>query len=169
MDVVTGGTPVASGLERAVRWLNGVLATLAGTAILALMLLTFVDVMGRKFYRAVPGALEVSEMLMVLVLFCALPLVSWKAEHVCFELVDALYKGAAARWSRVVMDLICALALGLLGWACWGYAGRTLADGDLSVYLRIPTGWFIYLMAVMVLLAALLHLVRCATVDQRAG
>lgn len=164
-----GGTlpPDASGLERAVRLLSGALIALAGAAILALMCLTFVDVMGRKFYRAVPGALEVSEMLMVIVLFCALPLVSWRAEHVCFELVDSLYKGAAARWSRIVMDLICAAALGMLGWACWGYAGRTLADGDLSVYLRVPTGWFIYLMATMTLLAALMHLVRCVTVDRR--
>lgn len=155
-------------IERMVRGLNGALAALAGSAILALMCLTFFDVMGRKFYRSLPGALEVSEMLMVVVLFCALPLVSWKAEHVCFELADAIYKGAAAKWSRVIMDVICAMALGALGWACWGYAGRTLADGDLSVYLRIPTGWFIYLMSVMILLAALLHLVRCFTVDQRA-
>ncbi len=157
-----------SAVERGVHWISVALVALSGVAILTLMGLTFADVMGRKFYRAIPGALEVSEMLMVVVLFCALPLVSLKAEHVCIELAEAIYKGRAARWSLTLMDLICAAALGALGWACWGYAGRTLDDGDLSVYLRLPVGWFVYLMAVMTLLAALMHLARCFTVDRKA-
>lgn len=160
---------LASRLEQLAQWIGGILVLLSGTAIVTLMSLTFFDVLGRKFYRSIPGALEISEMLMVLVLFCALPLVSWRSEHVSFELVDSIYKGAAARWSRVMMDLICAAALGLLGWACWGYAGRTLQDGDLSIYLQIPIGYLIYLMAGMILVAALMHLLRCFTVDQRFG
>lgn len=158
----------AGALERLVLGVNRVLAALAGTALFALMSLTFADVLGRKFFRSLPGALEVSEMLMVVVLFCALPLVSWRAEHVSFELADTFYKGCAARWSRIVMDLVCAVALGLLGWASWGYAGRTIDDGDISVHLRVPLGWFVYLMAVMLMAAALLHLVRCVTLDRRA-
>jgi TRAP-type C4-dicarboxylate transport system permease small subunit len=162
------GAPMPdAGIERWIDRGNGVLTVLAGGALLALMTLTFVDVIGRKFWRSVPGALELSEMLMVAVLFCALPLVSWRAEHVCFELADAIYKGRAARWSRVGMDLICAAALGTLGWACWGYAGRTLADGDVSVHLGLPIGWLIYLMAAMLMASAALHLLRCVTVDQR--
>jgi TRAP-type C4-dicarboxylate transport system permease small subunit len=156
-----------AGIERWIDRGNSVLTVLAGSALFALMTLTFVDVIGRKFWHSVPGALELSEMLMVTVLFCALPLVSWRAEHVCFELVDAIYKGRAARWSRVGMDLICAAALGALGWACWGYAGRTLADGDVSVHLGLPIGWFVYLMAAMLMAAAALHLLRCVTLDQR--
>lgn len=74
--------PAAGGLARA-------LGAVAGLALMAMMVLTFVDVMGRKFWVAVPGALELSEILMVVVLFSGLPLVAWHAEHVCFELVDS--------------------------------------------------------------------------------
>jgi len=158
----------AMSVERAVDRLNGLLVFAAGSALFGLMLLTFVDVLGRKFFRSVPGALEVSEMLMVIVLFCALPLVSWRSEHVGFELADAFYKGRLAVWSRMLMDLVCAVTFALLGLACWRYAGRTLDDGDVSVYLRIPIGWFVYLMATTVLLAGLLHLLRCLTIDRRA-
>lgn len=156
------GEQVATrGLPRAVAALDALLAVLAGCALFALMLLTFVDVMGREFYRSVPGALELSEMLMVVVLFCALPMVSWRAEHVCFELADAIYKGRAERVSKVVMDLICAVAFGAIGWACWGYARRTMEDGDVSANLGVPVGLFVYLMAAMLMLAALMHLLRC--------
>lgn len=148
-------------LPRAAAALDALLAVLAGCALFALMLLTFADVMGRALYRSVPGALELSEMLMVVVLFCALPMVSWRAEHVCFELADAIYKGRAERVSKVVMDLICTVAFGAVGWACWGYARRTMEDGDVSANLGVPVGLFVYLMAAMLMLAALMHLLRC--------
>ncbi|RYY85603.1 MAG: TRAP transporter small permease [Comamonadaceae bacterium] len=150
--------PAAEGLGRA-------LATVAGLALLAMMVLTFVDVMGRKFWVAVPGALELSEMLMVVVLFSGLPLVAWHAEHVVFELVDKVYTGRAAIWSRVFMDVFCGIVFGALGVALWGFAGRTMDDAEVTVYLRWPVGWFVYLIAVLVGISALMHLLRAATLD----
>lgn len=155
-------------LERTARWLTTALGLLAGAALFSLMTLTFVDVLARKFYRSIPGSLEVSEMLLVVVLFCALPLVSWRAGHVSFELADAIYKGKLAQYSRQVMDLISAVALGFMGWIGLGNAARTLSDGDVSAVLRWPLGWFVYLMAIMLLLAALLHLIRCATLSRQS-
>lgn len=154
-----------AGLTAAAEFTGRALGALAGVALLALMALTFVDVMGRKFWVSVPGAVEMSEILMVVVLFAGLPLVAWHAEHVCFELVDKLYRGRAAIWSRVFMDLFCALAFGALGWATWGFAGRTMDDAEVTVYLKWPVGWFVYLMAVLLAAAALMHLLRAFTLD----
>jgi TRAP-type C4-dicarboxylate transport system permease small subunit len=156
-------------LLRAADVLNAMLATIAGLALFVLMTLTFVDVMGRKFFVAVPGALEVSEMLMVVVLFAALPLVALRAEHVCFELVDSLYKGRAAQWSKVFMDGFCAVAFTALALAVWHYGARTMDDGEVSVYLRLPVGWFVYLMAVLLGVAALMHLLRAVAIDPHAS
>lgn len=150
--------PAAEGLGRA-------LAAVAGLALLAMMVLTFVDVMGRKFWVAVPGALELSEMLMVVVLFSGLPLVAWHAEHVVFELVDKVYRGRSAIWSRVFMDVFCAIVFGALGVALWNFAGRTMEDAEVTVYLRWPVGWFVYLIAVLVALSGLMHLLRAFTLD----
>ena len=57
-------------LECAVRWL-------AAVALFAIMWLTLIDVSGRKLLsESVPGSLEVTELLMVVVIFAGLPLVS---------------------------------------------------------------------------------------------
>ncbi|QJW85390.1 TRAP transporter small permease subunit [Ramlibacter terrae] len=89
----------------------------------------------------------------------------WHAEHVVFELVDKVYKGRSAIWSRVFMDVFCAVVFGALGVALWGFAGRTMEEGEVSVYLKWPVGWFVYLMAVLVCLSGLMHLLRALTLD----
>ncbi len=153
-------------LEALARGLDRALTVVAGLSLMAMMVLTFLDVMGRQFWVSIPGALEVSEILMVILLYAGLPLVAWHAEHVCFELVDKMYKGAAAVWSKVFMDVFCALVFGALAVAVWRFAGRTLEDGDVTVYLKWPIGWFVYLIAVLVGVAALMHLARAATLDR---
>lgn len=150
----------AGHLQRIGDLLGRGLGALTGTALFAMMLLTFVDVIGRKFFVAVPGALEVSEMLMVVLLFSGMPLVAWHAEHVCFELVDAMYKGRAALWSVRFMDGACALTFGALAWAVWGFAGRTMAEGEVSSRLHWPIGVFIYLMAALLACACAMHVFR---------
>ena len=62
---------------------------LAALALFGIMGLTFVDVMGRKFFSgSVPGALELTELLMVVVIFTSLPLVALAGEHVVFDSAD---------------------------------------------------------------------------------
>ncbi|MEY2783365.1 MAG: hypothetical protein RLZZ134_1424, partial [Pseudomonadota bacterium] len=64
-------------------------STLAGLALMAIMVLTFLDVTGRKLLsHSITGSLELTELLMVVVIFGALPLVSLKGEHVVFDSLD---------------------------------------------------------------------------------
>lgn len=147
-------------LQRAGDTVGRALGVLASAALFSMMVLTFVDVIGRKFFVAVPGALELSEMLMVVVLFSGLPLVAWHAEHVCFELVDSMYKGRAAEWSRRFMDGVCAVTFGALAVATWKLAGRTMSEGEVSSRLHWPIGIFIYLMAALLAAAFFMHMLR---------
>jgi TRAP-type C4-dicarboxylate transport system permease small subunit len=153
-------------LEAVATQVGRILIAVAGLALLAMMVLTFVDVMGRKFWFSVPGAVEVSEALMVVLLFCGLPLVGWHAEHVCFELVDKMYRGRAAIVSRVFMDLFCGVVFAGLATGLWHFAGRTMEDGEVTAYLKYPVGWFVYLMAVLVGISALMHFLRAFTLDR---
>ena len=150
----------ASRLTRAGQMLARALGWMAGIALFSMMLLTFADVISRKFFVAIPGAFELSEMLMVVLLFSGLPLVAWHAEHVCFELVDAMYKGRSAIWSRRFMDGSCAVIFGALAAATWGLAQRTIAESEVSSRLNIPIGIFVYLMAVLLGAAAFMHFLR---------
>ena len=75
-------------IDRLMYWST---ALMAAMALFSIMWLTVVDVTGRKFFsQSVPGSLELTEILMVIVIFGALPLVSWRGEHVVFDSLDHL-------------------------------------------------------------------------------
>ena len=106
---------------------------LAGVALFAIMMLTFVDVGGRKFLdTSLPGSLELTEMLMVVVIFAALPLVSLRGEHVIFDSLDMLLPAGVRRVQQALVDLLCAAMLVLLAWLMWDQAGKMAEYGDVT-------------------------------------
>jgi TRAP-type transport system small permease protein len=132
---------------------------LAALALFAIMLLTLVDVTGRKLLNhSITGSLEVTEILMVVVIFAALPLVSLHGEHVVFDSLDALMPPWLRRLQQGVVDLLCAGALGALAWLMWDKAMQMASYGDTTAQLQLPMGPFVGLMAVLCGLTALVHL-----------
>jgi TRAP-type C4-dicarboxylate transport system permease small subunit len=132
---------------------------LAGVALFAIMMLTFVDVGGRKFLdTSLPGALELTELLMVAVIFAALPLVSLRGEHVTFDSLDIFLPAGFRRAQQALVDLLVAAMLIFLAWLMWDHAGKMAEYGDVTNRLRIPLYPFVYAMSVMCALSALVHL-----------
>ena len=129
------------------------------TALLAIMLLTFVDVSSRKVLgNSVTGSLELTEMLMVVVIFAVLPLVSRAGEHVTFDTLDRVLPQRVRRVQRAVVDVTCGVALIGLGWMLW-QAGADLAQaGEVSSQLAIPKSPFVRGMGVFSALTGLVHL-----------
>jgi TRAP-type C4-dicarboxylate transport system permease small subunit len=131
---------------------------LAALALFAIMALTLVDVAWRKFFSAsVPGALELTELLMVAVIFAALPLVSLADEHVVFDTLDGRMPAAVKRVQRVLVDALCAAALAGLAGLMWIKAGQLASYGDTTAQLKLPVGPFVYAMAVLCALTAAVH------------
>ena len=150
----------APALRRTLELLCG---ALAATALFAIMWLTLVDVSGRKaISTSVPGSLELTEMLMVLVVFAGLPLVSLRGEHVVFDSFDTLLPAGLRRAQLALVNLLCALALGGVAWLMWQKAGQMMSYGDTTAQLQIPQGPFVYLMSVLCGLTALVHLLLLA-------
>jgi len=141
------------------RLLQALCSALAAAALFAIMWLTLVDVAGRKaISTSVPGSLELTELLMVLVIFAGLPLVSLRGEHVVFDSLDPLLKPWVLRAQGLVVNLLCAAALAGVAWLVWVKAGRMMEYGDTTAQLRIPQGPFVYLMSVLCGVTALVHL-----------
>lgn len=133
---------------------------LAGVALFAIMTLTFFDVLGRKFLsNSIPGSLEITELLMVVVIFAALPLVSRRGEHVEFDSLDPYLPAWLRRGQQVVVQLICAVLLLGLAWRMWAMGMQFGVNGETTAQLYIPKAPFIYGMAVMCALTGLVHLV----------
>jgi TRAP-type C4-dicarboxylate transport system permease small subunit len=149
--------------------LEATLGLVAAVALFAMMALTFADVIGRKLLGAsIPGSLEVTELLMLAVIFVALPLTSLHGEHVVFDLLESLLPARLLTWQHRIANLVC-LALLLGGaWLVTLRAGRTLEGGDVTAQLGLPLAPFHYAVALLLLLTAAMHLVLAARATPRS-
>jgi TRAP-type transport system small permease protein len=142
-------------LRRTLATLCGLLAALA---LFAIMVLTLVDVGGRKLLStSVPGSLELTELLMVVVIFAGLPLVSLAGEHVVFDSLDRWLPAGVRRVQQALVDLLCLGALGGLAWLMWLKAGQMASYGDITAQLKLPLPPFVYLMSVLCAVTAAVH------------
>jgi len=144
------------------RWLSGLrlLARLgAALALFLMMMLTVVDVVGRKFLgHSVFGSLELTELAMLVLIFTALPVATLAGQQIYFDLFDAWLPRGARRWQRLLGNLLSAGFLAAAGWFVLGKAGNTKAMGDITAQLAIPIAPFQYAAAGLVLATALAHL-----------
>jgi TRAP-type C4-dicarboxylate transport system permease small subunit len=135
-------------------------SALSATALFSIMVLTLVDVVSRKLLAgSIPGSLELTELLLVVVIFAGLPLVSLHGEHVVFDSLDPLLPRLLKRVQGVLVDLFCAGGLAVIGWLMWIKAGQMLEYGDKTQQLGLTLGWFVYLMSVLLFISALVHLI----------
>ena len=136
---------------------------LSGSALFAIMALTFFDVAGRKLLdNSIPGSLELTELLMVVVIFAALPLVSLRGEHVEFDSLDNYLPRGLQRVQRAVVHFGCGLALLALGWLMWKTGGQFLETGETTAQLKFLKAPFVYLMALMCAVTGVVHLALVA-------
>jgi len=135
---------------------------IAASAILfCMMTLTFVDVVLRYgFNRPLRGGFEVTELLLLVLIFAGLPLVTHAGEHVTMDLIDR-WLGARARNALTrLMEALSAALMFALTWFMWIKATRVAGYGDTTDVLRIAVAPFVYFMVAMILLSGLIHLHR---------
>jgi TRAP-type C4-dicarboxylate transport system permease small subunit len=125
------------------------------------MCVTFVDVVARYlFNRPIRGAFELTELLLLVLIFAGLPLVSHADEHVTMDFIDRILPAPAARVMVRAMHGFCAALMFFLTWQIWIKAGRIAAYGDTTDTLRIPVGPFVYFMVAMIALTAIVHVYK---------
>jgi TRAP-type C4-dicarboxylate transport system permease small subunit len=148
-------------MKRLLEWLCGSLAALA---LFAIMILTLVDVSGRKLLsESVPGSLELTELLMVMVIFAGLPLVSLAGEHIVFDSIDSLLPRAVRRVQGLLVDAACAAALGGIAWLMWVKGTQMLEYGETTAQLKLLKAPFVYGMSALCGLTALVHILLLIT------
>ena len=143
-------------MKRQLEWMCSLLAALA---LMGIMVLTFFDVGGRKLLsHSIPGSLELTELMMVVVIFAGLPLVSLRDEHVTFDSLDA-YLPRLLRWlqSKLVHLVMAVLMLGL-GYLMYRTGLDFQTNNDITAQLGIPKAPFIFGMGLMCAITGLLHL-----------
>ena len=148
----------ARGWERRV---EGLLGVAASAILMAMMLLTFTDVVARYvFRRPVRGAFEITELMLLVLIFAGLPLVSFTDEHAVMDFVDRVLGARSLRGLERLVQAVNAVFMFLLAWLTWLKADRIWAYRDSTDVLRIVYGPFVYFMAGTLGLAGLIHLYK---------
>ncbi|MGI9154972.1 MAG: TRAP transporter small permease, partial [Rubrivivax sp.] len=107
--------------------------------------------------ESVPGSLELTELLMVVVIFAGLPLVSLKGEHVVFDSLDPWIPKALRRLQHALVDLLCVAALGGLAWLMWAKGGQMAEYGDTTAQLKLSLAPFVKVMSGLIAVTAFVH------------
>ncbi len=140
------------------RFFDAALGVAASVILFAMMMITFIDVIGRYiFNRPLQGAFEVTELMLLVLIFAGLPLVSHADEHVTMDFIDNLFGPKGRRIVISIAHLVVALTLIGLSWLIWLKAGKISGYGDTTDVLRITIGPFVYFMAAMIALSGLIH------------
>ncbi len=83
---------------------------------------------------------------MAILVFAALPLVSWNGENIVVDLFDPLFSKRFASIRDILIDLSCGILLFWPAMRIWDLAERSRRYGDVTEYLNMPQfyiGWFI--------------------------
>ncbi len=140
---------------------DALLGVAASAILLAMMLLTVVDVVARYvFSRPLRGAFEITELMLLVLIFAGLPLVSFADEHAVMDFIDRLLGPRGQGWLERAVQLVNAGFMFLLTWLVWRKADRIWAYRDATDVLRIVYGPFVYFMAVTLALAGVIHLYK---------
>ena len=139
--------------------LQRALGVTSAVVLFAMMLITAVDVAGRYlFNKPIAGGFELTEILLAALIYCGLPLVSARREHIVIDTFDPMFSKALKRGLDMVAEVVCAVALAGVGWLIFLRANRVAEYGDTTSVLKLPLAPVVYLMAVMITVAALIHL-----------
>ena len=129
----------------------------AAVAILALMTVAFADVMMRSFVRPLSGAFELTEVLVGVMVFAALPFVTLRGKHVKVSLLRSLAGQHQAL--RLVLLWSSRIATGVLmaflAYHLWALGVQFAQTNSRAVFADLPLAPFAYFAAVMCALSTL--------------
>jgi TRAP-type C4-dicarboxylate transport system permease small subunit len=137
-----GGTARPDSLfVRAVRAPVLAMAVVGGVGVLAMMLITCVDVVGRILNHPLKGAYDLVCASSVVAIAGALPYTTAAKGHVAIDLLMLKLPKAARRWLQAAMSVVLVAMLGLLAWECLSLGLELRERGNVSPTLQMPVFW----------------------------
>lgn len=143
-------------MHKALSVARGQLENLLVLALFAMVALTFIDVIGRRFFRMpLYGAHDLTEHMMAAIVFCGLPLVTSARSHLVVDLFDRFLRTPWLRWWFRAIDVAIAATFILIAWK---YVQAGLEAGrisEISQELSIPRSGMYFFIAAATAIAAL--------------
>lgn len=137
------------------RWVGFILEAISASVLFFLMILTCVDVTGRYlFNNSVNGVFELTQTGLAILVFAQMPLITWRGNHVVVDLLDNFLGSRIVKVLGIFSVFIVSTAFYFLAHRIHELAARSLRRGEVSEYLKIPTGYLMEYIAIMSWLTA---------------
>jgi len=137
------------GLQSWVHPVSRVANHVASVTLFLMMFLTIADVFLRKvFSRSILGTVELTEFMMVVLVFFALAHTEVLNGHVKVDLVMSRFGKRVQALADMSTQFVCFLLFGLVTWSALVHSARMRASGEVSQDLWLPIYPFVYVVAV---------------------
>ena len=115
------------------------LAILAAVSIAVMMVVNFTDIIGTKFFlKSVPGALDISEELMVFVTLLPLAFIALERGHIRITLLTDHMSAAVRYGLQIIQYVIATLITGFITWRVFVGFQETVKVMDLKEGIDLP-------------------------------
>ena len=147
--------------EKVIFPLNKYLNYIGMVVVFLMMLLTVADVIGRKFvgiipgFQPVPGSYELTEFMLLGLVFSALGYAQIKGDHISIDVLTMRLSKRLQNSLATVVYLISAALAVIVGWRGFVHGQFIIKQGDYSGILHIPVYPFLYLIGVSFMIFAL--------------
>ncbi len=143
-------------MRRVTASLRALLCRIAEFSMAALALLTLADVLGRYVFNvSVVGAVELTEVLMVGVIFCGIVLATLSHEHIRVDVLPLPFNALGRRLHDLMSRLLAVGISLLLGAVSWTQARSAFDFADRTTMLSIPLAPVVFFMSALLFCNAL--------------
>ena len=133
-----------------------------------LMLITFVDVVGRNFFNSpLLGAAELTQVLMASMIFLLLPGVTLRQGHVSVDLINSVAGRGLDLIRNVLTGVLGVAFFSMMAYRLYINGTHAVSYGDETTNLRIPIAPFLFGMAALAALTAVIFGVLLFTMKTR--
>jgi TRAP-type C4-dicarboxylate transport system permease small subunit len=135
--------------EKAIKLLCSVFNLFASVSLVAMMLLTCIDVSMRYFFnRPLPGTYDLVGLMGAIIAAFAMPYTLLKGSHVAVDLLVRLLSAKKRLFIETITHIIGMLLFMTMVWQCMVLASDMKAAGEVTPTLLLPFYPIVYCMAV---------------------
>ena len=150
---------VVSGLKRVIYPVSQGTAIFGTVILVILVLIPIVDITMRRFFTSpLPGAYELSEFALGLMIFTTLAYCAVRGMHIVVDIATSRMPDHLKRILDIVIYFLSFSMMGLVSWQLIHRALMVKADHEISTILYIPTFPFVLMAGIGCILLALVFL-----------
>lgn len=139
-----------------VSWMSDRFRTAGAFSLIAMMLFTCADVVGRFFNKPILGSVEFVGFFATLTVAMALPYTHKMDAHIGVDLFVRLLPEKFQNWLSLATTLTAFILFGIVTWRMAVYANTIQKSGEVSMTLKLPEYIIIYMVAACFLVFFLL-------------